>query len=390
MMYKRSVNILKTRSFFLFGARATGKSTLLKQLFAKDKVLWLDLLDPELESELSSRPSALSERLDSVRQQVSWVVIDEVQKVPKILDVVHAEIVRGDFKFALTGSSARKLKRGAANLLAGRALQNFLFPLTSFEIDKDFNLDFVLKWGSLPEVINLQGEENSNEEIAHYLRAYTQTYLKEEIQVEQLVRKLPPFRSFLEVAAQSSGSILNFSKVARDIGSDPVSVKNYFSILEDTLVGFYLPAYHGSIRKRQNQHPKFYLFDVGVKSALSKQLNLELHPETYLYGNQFEHWVISEVHRMNHYHSKDWTLSYLRTKDDVEVDLIVERPGQKTALIEIKSTGSIRKDDVSPLSRIAKDFSNSQAFCFSRDSSQRQIDGVLCLNWREGLRQLLN
>lgn len=388
-MYKRDVKILKSRSFFLFGARATGKSTLLKQIFADEKVLWLDLLSPDLEEEFVTRPSALFERLDAVRNQISWVVIDEVQKAPKILDIVHSEIVRGDFKFALTGSSARKLKRGAANLLAGRALQNFLFPLTSFELGSEFDLDFVLKWGSLPEVMNLQSKPNCSEEISQYLRAYTQTYLKEEIQVEQLVRRLPPFRSFLEVAAQCSGAILNYSKVARDIGSDPVSVKNYFSILEDTLIGFYLPAFHGSVRKRQNQHPKFYLFDVGVKSALSKQLNLELHRQTYLYGNNFEHWVITEIHRLNHYSSKDWTLSYLRTKDDVEIDLIIERPGEKTALIEIKSTKSVTREDVLSLSRIAKEFKGSQAFCFSRDPVNRSIEGVNCFFWQNGIEALL-
>ncbi len=382
-MYKRTFKPLMSRSFFLFGARGTGKSTLLKSLFNSKKViLWLDLLDPKIDWEIQRNPNYLIQHLEvkntSEKFSNQWIVIDEVQKAPRLLDVVHRLIETKKYKFAMTGSSARKLKRGGANLLAGRALQNFLFPLTSMELGNDFNLSSVLKYGSLPEVINSQSEK----ETQAYLRTYVQTYLKEEIQVEQLVRKLSPFRSFLEVAAQSSGLILNYSKIARDIGSDPMSVKNYFNILEDTLLGFYLPSYHRSVRKRQVKHPKFYLFDTGVKTALSRGLQLNLDSGTSLYGLHFEHFIISEMLRYNHYLTLDWNFYYLMTKDNVEIDLIIERPGKSTLLIEIKSSDRITEDSVRSLSKIALDFNSpAKPLCLSRDPDEKKILGVHCLHW---------
>ena len=382
-MYKRISKPLISRSFFLFGARGTGKSTLLKSLFhSKKTVLWLDLLDPKIEWEIQRNPNYLIQCLKaentSKKSSNQWVVIDEIQKAPRLLDVVHHLIETKKYKFAMTGSSARKLKRGGANLLAGRAFQNFLFPLTSMELENDFNLSFVLKYGSLPEVINSQSEK----ETQAYLRTYVQTYLKEEIQVEQLVRKLLPFRSFLEVAAQSSGLILNYSKIARDIGSDPISVKNYFNILEDTLLGFYLPSYHRSVRKRQVRHPKFYLFDTGVKTALSRGLQLGMDSGTFLYGLHFEHFIISEMFRYNHYLALDWSFYYLMTKDNVEIDLVIERPGESLLLVEIKSSERITEDSIRSFSKIALDFKEPVTpLCLSQDSDEKNILGVHCRHW---------
>ena len=382
-MYKRIHKPLISRSFFLFGARGTGKSTLLKSLFdSKKAILWLDLLDPKIDWEIQRNPDYLIQRLEASKTSEKsfnqWVIIDEIQKAPRILDLVHYLIETKKYKFAMTGSSARKLKRGGANLLAGRALQNFLFPLTSLELGDDFNLTFVLKYGSLPEVINSPSEK----ETQAYLRTYVQTYLKEEIQVEQLVRKLLPFRSFLEVAAQSSGLILNYSKIARDIGSDPMSVKNYFNILEDTLLGFYLPCYHRSVRKRQLKHPKFYLFDTGVKTALNQRLQLNLDSSTSLYGLHFEHFIISEIFRYNHYLALDWSLYYLMTKDNVEIDLIIERPGDSTLLIEIKSSDRITEDSVRSLSRMVLGFDGpTKVLCLSQDFDEKNILGVHCQHW---------
>ena len=366
----------------MFGARGTGKSTLLRTIFPspRDTKLWIDLLDPKVDWEIQRNPGYLIQRLDSESSQASWIVIDEIQKAPELLDSVHYLIETKKYKFALTGSSARKLKRGGGNLLAGRALQNYLFPLTSQELKDDFQLNKALKYGTLPGVANKLKEV----EIQAYLRTYVQTYLKEEIQVEQLVRKLRPFRSFLEIAAQSSGCILNYSKIARMIGSDAMSVKNYFQILEDTLLGFYLPCYHRSIRTRQVKHPKFYLFDLGVKTALNQRLNLELASGTSLYGMHFEHFIISEIFRYNHYLNLDWQLYYLMTKDNVEIDLIIERPGKPTWSIEIKSSDYISEDSIRSISKMTSAFNAStKALCLSQDPNEKEILGVHCLHWQK-------
>ena len=316
-MFDRLLNLPASRSFFLFGARGTGKSTLLSATIPADRAVWLDLLDLDLEAELTVRPMALMERLEPVRgnRRIEWVVIDEVQKTPALLDVVQKEMGRRRFRFALSGSSARKLKRGAANLLAGRAIEHHLFPLTYIESANRFDLSFVLRWGSMPSVFAIDDEGERQD----YLRTYANTYVKEEIQAEQVVRKLTPFRAFLDVAADASAQIVNYSKIARAVGSDPVSVKSYFGILEDTLLGFHLPAYERSLRARQRHAPKFYFFDLGIQAALRRHLHLPLAESTYEFGRRFEQFVITEIFRLNHYRKMDYALSYLRTKDDADM-----------------------------------------------------------------------
>jgi len=384
-MIHRMINISKSNSFFLFGARGTGKSTFLNHTFDKNKTVWINLLNLDEEARLQNRPMSLADQLAQIppHSPIQWVIIDEVQKLPPLLDVVHQEIEKGRFLFALTGSSARKLKRGAANLLAGRAFTFALYPLTHRELGSQFDLNSVLTWGSLPKVFSLTESDRSD-----YLRTYVNTYLKEEIQAEQIVRKIAPFRAFLDVAAQCNGKILNYSQIARDISSDPVSVQSYFEILEDTLLGVQLKPFHHSIRKRQRKNPKFYLFDLGVQRALTRSLSVPLSPQTYSYGNAFEHFVITEIFRLNSYLKKDWEFSYVRTKDDAEIDLIIDRPGLPIALIEIKSTKRIDETSLSTLVAFSKDFKNSEAFCLSLDPIAQKIRGVTCLPWNQGLEQI--
>lgn len=252
-MIDRAINLSKSRSFFLFGARGTGKTSLLQQEFVGHPgVLYIDLLKPSEEDLYRLYPETLAHQIEA--ETFEWVIVDEIQKLPKLLDLVHHAIVNKRQKFILTGSSARKLKRGAANLLAGRASVYHLYPFTARELGDDFDLQTALEWGLLPEVWNLKQAGDR----AETLYAYALTYLKEEVQAEQFVRKLDPFRKFLEVAAQSNGKIVNFSKIGNDVGVDTTTVQNYFSILEDTLLGFILPSYHKSVRKRQREAPKFY------------------------------------------------------------------------------------------------------------------------------------
>lgn len=380
-MVERLQLLNKNNSLFLFGARGTGKTTLLERLYSKEETLWIDLLRNADEELYGRNPDELSNVLDT--KKFRRVVIDEVQKAPKILDVVHREIEkRKDVQFILTGSSVRKLKRGSADLLAGRAFTYHLFPLTTTELGPHFNLKDVLEFGSLPKLLEYSEREDKNE----FLRSYVRTYLREEIQIEQLVRNLNPFRNFLEVAAQSNGKIVNYTKIANDIGADNKTVYNYFSILEDTLIGFFLPAFHRSIRKQQNEAPKFYLFDPGVTRALAGTLRVELLPQTYAFGDAFEHWVILECHRINEYKKLDYKLSYLRSKSGAEVDLVIGRPGGKDLLVEIKSAERITKDHASKIGRFMNDWDRPCiAQIWSLDKNAKIIDGVECLYWRDGI-----
>ncbi|MCB0368626.1 MAG: ATP-binding protein [Bdellovibrionales bacterium] len=300
-MLKRIVNILKSHSFFLFGPRSTGKSTLLLFNFPKEDHLWVDLVNSKTESLLRQDPEKLEDLIEGApSSKQKFIIIDEIQKNPKLLDVVHRLSFERKIKFALTGSSARKLKRGAANLLAGRAFSFTCFPLTHIELEKKFDLDSILAFGSLPEIFELNGQDR-----IFFLRSYVETYFKEEVSAEQLVRNLIPFRNFLEVASHSNGKILNINNIAHDIGVDHSTVKNYSSILEDTMLGFLLPPYHGSIRKRQQSKSKFYYFDLGVQRALSGRLEIKLEPGNYEYGEAFEHFIILEFFRLIRYKKPD-------------------------------------------------------------------------------------
>ncbi len=383
-MFNRTIRLPKNNSFFLFGARGTGKTHLLKERFKETPALYIDLLDPEQNYTFNLRPRTLVEQLAALTSDTEWVIIDEIQKAPKLLDIVHQQIESSHFKFALTGSSARKLKHGGANLLAGRAFVFHLFPLTAQEIGEQFSLQKALAWGTLPRVVTLE----SNDDKRDFLRTYAHTYLQEEITQEQIVRRLDPFRRFLVVASQMSGQIINFSKIAREVGGSTPTVQSYFQILEDTLIGFLLEPFHESVRKRQRGNPKFYLFDTGVQRALNNTLRVELAPQTYAFGVAFEHFIVNEINRLQSYAKKDYRLSYLRSKDGVEIDLIIERPGLKRALVEIKSTERVTEDDVRSLERLGKDVSNSEAFCFTCGPVPKKIGSVSCFHWQRGLIEI--
>jgi len=380
-MYPRSLKPLKSASFLLFGARGTGKSTLVKSLYEGQSNLFIDLLIEENEFRFLNNPDDLYKMVDKKSNQYDWAIIDEVQKIPKLLDVAHRIIANPKIKtkLILTGSSARKLKKGAANLLAGRAFANNLFPLTFLELGDDFLLDDYLKWGGLPGIYGFKESEEKKE----YLRSYCSTYMKEEVWSEQLIKNLAPFRRFLEIASQMNGEIINFAKVSREVGCDNKTVQNYFSILEDTLLGFQLDAYHTSARKRLIEKPKFYLFDCGVKRGLDKTLNVELQSETYAYGRAFEHFIITQMFALSHYKRLDYSFFYLKTKDGAEIDLVIERPGKKIAIIEIKSAKRVDTADVKNLKIFAKDMRVKDVYCLSLDKMNRLEDGVNFKYWKD-------
>lgn len=382
-MFRRIANILHSNSFFLFGARGTGKSTLLREMFSSADALWIDLLKPELESAYLLEPERMSQELAARPALPEWVVIDEVQRAPKLLDVVHREVEQRGLKFALTGSSARKLKRGGANLLAGRAFVNNLYPLTHVELGARFRLGDALAWGTLPAVVNFDGAA----ERKAFLTSYVSTYLKEEIAQEQLVRNLIPFRRFLPIAAQLSGTLLNYNSIARDLGVDWATVRSYFEILEDTLLGFTLPAYDRSLRKQQLKAGKFYFFDVGVKRALDRVLELE--PTTgQQVGPLFEQLVICEIYRLNQYLGRDYALYHLATQGGLEVDLVVDRPGRPTALVEVKSTAQVTDQHLRHLQAVLQTHPPFEALCLCQESVPRRVGAIHILPWQAGIAAL--
>jgi predicted AAA+ superfamily ATPase len=382
-MFKRILAISSDESFFLFGARGTGKTTLVESLPFLKKALIFDLLDQDLEEEFQLRPQLLFERCAHLPKN-SWILIDEVQKIPALLNVVHSLIEKKKLKFALTGSSSRKLKLKGANLLAGRAFMNTLHPLTHAEIGKDFDIDSVLNWGTLPKVINSKSDSLKSK----FLKSYVAVYLKEEIVAEQLVRNLTPFRMFLPIAAQMNAKTINFSNIARDTGVDYKTVQTYFDILNETYLGSFLESYSGSVRKVQIQAPKFYFFDLGVKRALQKQLNIPVLPEMNTYGEAFETWFINECRWLNSYFDLDFEFSYLRTKDDVEVDLIITRPDGSQSLIEIKSAKHIAPEHLKHLKLLKSSFPKADFYCVSQVKFVQEIEGIKILPWMKAFKEL--
>lgn len=381
-MIPRLLKLPDDESFFLFGPRGVGKTTLLKHLPWFPQALYINLLKPGDEMRFARQPGELESIVKALPAEKEHIIIDEVQKVPRLLDVVHDLIETTDKKFILTGSSARKLKHGGANLLAGRAFVFNLHPFTYFELTQTVQLVDCLRFGMLPKIF----EYDSNEKKQLYLEAYTNTYLKEEIWAEQFIRELDPFRRFLEVAAQSNGKIVNFSNLARDVGTSDKNIQKYFSILEDTLLGFFLEAFQHSFRKRLSKTPKFYFFDTGVVRALTAQLSLPLQTSTSQFGDVFEHFIILQVIQLSSYFHREYRFSYLKTKDDVEIDLIVERPGLPLLFIEIKSSENVQPEHLNTLKKIANDFGNCEAICLSRDVYARQLDGIKIYPWAEGLK----
>lgn len=385
-MFHRLLNLPGHKSCFLFGARGTGKSTLLRATLPPASTVVFNLLEADTEDRLARDPRALEREVLALPPTLTHVVVDEVQKLPRLLDAVHnlIETHRVPQRFILTGSSARKLKAGGANLLAGRASLRHLFPLQRRELGDAYEEDRALRFGGLPAVWNA----TTDDERADFLRAYAHGYLREEIQAEQVVRNLDPFRRFLEVAAQNDGKILNHARIAREVGSDPKTIQAWYQVLEDTLLGFHVDGFHSSARKQLRQAPKFYLFDTGVTRALSRMLQVPPHPGTSYFGDLFESRVMTELFARDAYEQLDWRFSYLRTKAGREVDLVLQRPGRPLALVEIKSTDQIREDHAAALRALLPGFPEAEAFLLSRDPRPQRLGPILALPWWEGILAL--
>ena len=380
-MLSRTLQLSKNSSFFLFGARGVGKSTLVKQSFKDTESVLIDLLSVETRNRLLDAPDSLTQLIPN---NVRWVFIDEVQKVPDLLDVVHKLIEERGIKFGLTGSSARKLRHGGANLLAGRAFVYNLFPFTLNELGDQFDLNEALMWGTLPKIFSLDLPEDKQ----RFLKSYANTYIQEEVWAEHLIKDLVPYRRFLQIAAQCNGTIINFAKIADDTRVDPKTVQRYFQILEETLLGFFIQPFHRSLRKRQRANPKFYFFDIGVQRALTSDFALEYGRGSIGYGTRFEHFVICEITRMNEYHQTGFDISFIRENDNYEIDVVLSKANGDLILIEIKSTDSVHEDHIKSLNYFSAQYPEARKQLWSMDPQQKSFGCVEALYWRNGLNSI--
>ncbi len=326
MNFKRKL-IAPSQSFFLLGPRATGKSTWLRANFSNP--LHLDLLRNDMYFALSSSPAAFRERVLACDPEKTWIIVDEIQRLPILLNDVHSLIESHGYRFALSGSSARKLKRGQANLLAGRALVKHMYPLTFEEFGDAISLREALAFGALPHIVT-----NPDSRIEQ-LEAYVGTYLREEIKEEALTRNVQAFSRFLEVSALMNGQVTNVSNIARDAGVPRQTVSAYFDVLIDTLLGNWLPAWTPRAKVKERAHPKFYFFDCGVVRAIQKLLRDEVSKEEN--GFLFETFIFNELNAYIHYQGCGGELFYWRTPDNLEIDFIWKR-AKNIIAIEIKST----------------------------------------------------
>jgi len=301
------------RSFFLFGPRGVGKTTWLRKTLPD--VSFFDLLDSSLYLELSQHPHRL-EAMAGNLPMGSWLVIDEIQKIPYLLDEVHRLMETREWQFALSGSSARKLRRKGTNLLGGRALTLNLDTFSYQELGSVFDLEFSLQWGLLPYV------QLDRRNAADILSSYVNTYIKEEIKEEGIVRRLPPFLRFLGIAGQLNGQQINGKNISREAGVPRSSVDTYFAVLEDTLLGYFLPAYRPNAKVREQTRPKFYWFDPGVARAAA---GLLYDPVDRLWkGTALENLIYHELRVHNLTQGRHRPIYFYRTGSGVEIDFIIE------------------------------------------------------------------
>ena len=377
MKFNRTLDLgalVKKKSFFLLGPRATGKSFLIRQQLGGNAAI-VDLLRSDVFLRLSSHPSELESLIDGSRSRATApVVIDEIQKLPLLLDEVHRLIEARGMRFVLTGSSARKLKRGHVNLLGGRAWTANLYPLTYAEIPK-FDLPKFLRYGGLPPVV--VGKEPDEE-----LHAYVRTYLHEEIQAEGLVRRLPSFARFLTSAALTNGQMLNFAKLGNDAGLPPATVREHYFLLEDTLAGFLLPAWTKSKKRKAIATAKFYFFDTGVTHALAGTRTLDRNSD--LYGRSFEQWIAMELRAYLGYRRRHEELCYWRSVSDHEVDFVI---GDHVA-VEAKATRRVGNSDLRGLTALAEEKIVKRLFLVSEDPIETRRGSIRCLPWRAFLDEL--
>ena len=375
-MYSRKQLFIgsEQESVFFWGARQTGKSTLLKQLFPK--ALWFDLLLSNEYERLSKKPELLRETI-LANLGTSPVIIDEIQRIPALLNEVHWLISNHNVRFIMSGSSPRRILRSDANLLGGRALRYELYPLISKEIP-DFDLMRALNHGLLPRHYDATNPSK-------LISAYVGSYLRDEIVAEARVRNVATFSHFLEAAALTNGEMVNYSNIASDCGVSVPTIKEYFQILEDTLIGRYLPSFQKRPKRRVIMAPKFYMFDVGITNYLLNRSKIEKGSE--LFGKAFEHFIYQEIYAHSRYSDINYPIYYWRTASQLEIDFVL---GDHEVAIEVKATEQANSRHLKGLKAFAEEYEVKKLILISNDPLPRLVDNILILPWKIFLDRLWN
>jgi len=371
------IKLPKGQSAFLWGPRKTGKTSYLKEHFPDS--LYYDFLKTDLFFELSKNPSLFRERLLAKEEKslTKPIILDEVQKIPQILDEIHWLIENKDLSFILCGSSARKLKRGHANLLGGRAWRYQLFPFVSAEL-KDMNLLRALNQGMVPS--HYLDDKNYKKSLI----AYVQDYLKEEVFNEGLVRNIPAFSRFFDAIGYSHGELTNYSNIARECGVDAKTVREYYQILVDTLLAVRLEPF----KRRQSRNviisaPKYYLFDVGVSGILTKRHLEDIKGEEF--GKAFEHFILMEINAYNSYSDSNFDINFWRTKSGLEVDFVL---GKGEVVVEVKGSSRIDGRDLKSLKAFIEEYSPKKAVLVCNEKEKRVSGKIQIMPWRDFLSEL--
>lgn len=378
-MYKRLLKkpLESNRSFFLFGPRGTGKTSWLRSQVPS--ALYIDLLNQEIFFDLLVNPHKIEQMIPQGMKE--WIIIDEVQKIPALLNEVHRMIENQRFKFILTGSSARTLKRQGTNLLAGRAYKYNMFPLTAVELGKDFNIEKSLKFGQLPTV------HDQNVKAEDYLNAYIHTYLREEVMQESLLRNTGAFARFLQVASFSQGSILNITEIARETGIERKTVEDYFQITEDLFLASRVPVFTKKAKRKTITHSKFYYFDVGVYRSLRPMGPFDTPEEAE--GPALESLVFQEIRAINSYFEYGYEIFFWRTVEKLEIDFVLYGPKGLIG-IEVKRGNKINSTDLKALKTFKSDYPIAKLYIFYGGSQRLYFDDIEAIPISEALADLPN
>ena len=374
--YARLFNIVLAgnSSVFIFGPRGVGKTFWIRSNLPK--ALYLDLLNSEIYMQLQANPTRLQQMIPPNFHD--WVVIDEVQKIPALLNEVHRLIESKNIKFLLTGSSAKNLKRKGINLLAGRALTYHMHPFICLELKKDFSLENALKFGLLPKIYATEAKEK-------YLKTYVTTYLREEILQEGITRNIGEFSRFMEIASFSQGEMLNYSEIAREVAIPRKTVSQYFDIIEDLLIGFRLPVFAKRAKRRMVAHQKFYYFDCGVYRAIRPKGPLDSPDE--IDGPALETLFIQHLKAINDYMELGYEFYFWRTSNQVEVDFIAY--GEKGLIaFEIKRKRKISIKDLSGLKAFCSDYPAAKAYILYGGNQREYYDGIVAIPFEDALFDL--
>lgn len=373
IMYPRFYKYPENQSFFLFGPRGTGKSTWLRKVFPEAE--YIDLLNAETYRLLLSNPHRIEAMIPAKQKEV---IIDGVQKIPELLNEVHRLIETKKIRFILTGSSARKLKREGINLLAGRALQRFFHPMTCWELGDNFSLAQALKHGLLPMSVTAPNSKD-------FLSAYVNTYLREEVQSEGLIRNLSTYSHFLEVASFSQASTLTMTRIASDVGVDAKVIASYFEVTEDLLLSVRLPVFSKKAKRRLKTHPKFFFFDCGVFRTLRPKGPLDSDAD--IDGPSLETLFLQHYRALGEFCQWDQKLFYWKTANNVEVDF-VSYGEEGLFAFEIKRSSVIRQEELDGLRLFQRDYPMAKCFFLCATLEEKIFDNIHILNFEKALKDL--